>query len=414
MIEGTSTFRKNIILVFLGNSLLNFFNLLYQLFIAHRLNPVDFAAFNSLLTLFILIANPLNTLQFATAKYTAEFNAQNQEQKIRVLLSAILKLSILLAVLLFFGFYLSSFYLMEKLKIYSFSSGFIVALLISLFCILPVFLGGLQGLELFKWFVPVTVISGALKLIFAIVLIGLGFNIAGAFAAFLFATLIAIFIAYIPLNNFFTLQKTNEKIDLREIFLYFFPITMSTFCFTALVSFDMVLVKYFFTPKDAGLYSLAQMLGKIFLFLPAAISIVMFPHTSGLKAKNLDTTYILKKSLFYAAILCSITTLGYNLFPSLVFRILTGKVFLQTVMLGRLFSISMSFYALLSILILYFLSINDLRFIKYLIFFTLVQLLAINIFHKDLMQVQLILCINSILLFLIHLAFINKKKCFGI
>jgi len=70
----------------------------------------------------------------------------------------------------------------------------------------------------------------------------------------------------------------------------------------------------------------------------------------------------------------------------------------------------MSFFALLYILILYFLSLKDLRFIKYLVFFTVLQFFAIAAFHNSLIQIQLILCINAILLFSIHLALVNFKR----
>jgi O-antigen/teichoic acid export membrane protein len=170
-----------------------------------------------------------------------------------------------------------------------------------------------------------------------------------------------------------------------------------------LVSLDMVLVKYFFSSNESGFYSLAQMVGKIFLFLPGAISIVMFPKIAGLNAKNMDTATTLKRSLLYAGILCIIASLVYNLFPSFILKILTGKVFSTPIILGRLFSISMSFFTLLYILIAYFLSKRDLHFLKYLISFTALQLLAIILWHKSLIQVQSILCINAILLFFVHL-----------
>jgi O-antigen/teichoic acid export membrane protein len=178
----------------------------------------------------------------------------------------------------------------------------------------------------------------------------------------------------------------------------------------SLVSMDMILVKYFFKAQDSGIYSLAQMVGKIFLFLPVAISVVMFPHSSGQNAKDLDTVSTLKRSLIYASILCIIANVIYNLFPYFIIKILTGKVFLESIILGRLFGLSMSFFALLFVLVTYFLAINDLRFIKYLILFTILEFLAIVLFHGSLIKIQFILCITAILLFLLHLILVYKKR----
>lgn len=407
--RNIDTFTKNIILVFLGTSLVNVFNLLYQLLLAHRMSSIDFAAFNSLLCILMLISTPLATLQTVIVKYIAEFNAQNQVKKIKALLSNLIKKITPLAVFTFFIFYLFSSYVMDKLKISSLASGYILAVSLALSWIAPVLTGALQGLELFKWLVSSSVISGALKLVLAFVFMGLGFNITGALGAFLAAALIGIIISILPLKNFISARFREDGIDFKEFFVYLFPVAISSLCLITLVSFDMVLVKYFFSPLDAGFYSLAQMVGKIFLFLPGAISMVMFPRTAGLNAQNMDTNVTLKRSLLYACSLCIFANVIYNLFPIFILKVLTGKVFAESIILGRLFGISMSFFALLYILIAYFISIKDLCFIKYLISFTLLQFLTIILFHKVLVQVQWILCVNSVLLFFTHLLLVYRE-----
>jgi len=409
-IKSIDAYARNIILVFLGTSLANFLNLLYQLLAAHKLSPADFAALNTQLSIFMLISLPLVYLQTAVAKYAAEFNSQNQPRKIKGLLSSLLKINSLLAFIMFLAFYFSTPFINDKLRLPSHYSGYMLACLIAIACITPVFTGGLQGLELFLWLMAALVISGLLKLALAYVFISWGFNIVGALGALLIANLLGLVISFLPLRRYLSLGPLKDKVQLKEFFLYLLPVTVSTFCFVALSSSDMILVRYFFASQDSGLYSLAQMAGKIFLFLPFAISFVMFPRTSGLKARNLDTRSILGKSLGLAAALGIISVLGYNLFPETVLRILTGKTFSESVFLGRLFSISMSFFALIYILILYFLSVRDLRFLKYLVLFTFLQLAAILVLHQNLTQVQLVLCTNSIILFIIHLILVYRKR----
>lgn len=408
-IKNIDAFGKNIIIVFLGTSLANFFNLLYQLLIAHRLCSVDFAAFNSLLAIFMLVSSPLANLQTGIVKYIAEFNARAQTEKIKNLLSVLFRKTLLMAVLTFFIFSFASIYILSRLKIPSIYSAYILAILLGSSWVTPVFSGALQGLELFKWLVSVSIIAGALKLILAFIFIALGFNISGALGAFLVASLIGLIVSFYPLRRFLAWKATGDGVDFKAFTFYLFPVAISSFCFIGLVSFDMVLVKYFFIPVEAGFYSLAQMVGKIFLFLPGAISIVMFPITAGLNAKNMDTQLTLKRSLLYAAVLCGIAVLGYNLFPAFILKVLTGKDFAESIALGRLFGISMTFFALLNILISYFISIKDTRFIKYLFLFTLLQYAAIVFFHRSLAQVQLILCLNSLLLFCIHILLLKPR-----
>lgn len=402
-------FSRNVIIVFAGSSLVNFFNLLYQLLIAHKLTPSEFASFNSLLSIFMLISAPLGTIQIAVTKYCAEFNARNHSGKIRFLLSDLVKKTSVMAVLTLLVFSIACGNIMNILKIDSVISGYILAMLIASCWLLPVFSGFIQGFELFGWMSASSIATGALKLILSFIFIILGFNIAGALGALLISTLTGLVVYYFPLKRYISFSLTQESVDYKEIIIYLLPVALSNMCFIALISFDMVLVKYFFSPQDSGIYSLAQMLGKIFLFLPAAISMVMFPRTSGLKAKNMDTVSTLTRSLLYVLFLCVLAVFIYNLFPVFVLKTLTGKAYPESLALGRLFSVSMSFFTLLFVLISYFLSIKDLRFIKFLALFTLLQFAAVILFHGSLFQVQFILCVNAALLFLIHLLLAYKK-----
>lgn len=403
-------FSRNIILVFAGSSLVSIFNLVAQLYTAHRLSPQDFATFNSLIAIFIIFSSPLNTLQTAITKYSAEFLAHNQLNKIKALFSGFMQIAGLFAIGVFLLFYLFSSTIAAKFSISCLPCIYILGIMVALSALVPVLTGVMQGLELFLWFSAVAVSAGVARLALTVLFINAGLNITGAMDAVLASVIITVFLSGFPIAKYFTFKLDKAQINFREIFFYIFPIALSTICFMGLVNMDMILVKVFFLPFDSGIYALSQMVGKIFLFLPMAISIVMFPRTSGLKARNQDTGATFKRSLLYGAMLCVLAGLFYNLFPSLVLKVLTGKAFPESVLLGRLFSISMTFFTLGYIFIAYFLSVKDLRFIRPLSLFTVLQFLAIIILHPTLVAVQLILCANAILLFLINLTLFLRRR----
>lgn len=409
-LRNIDIFGKNIIIVFLGAFFTNVFNLFYQLLIAHRFSPPDFAAFNSLLSIFMIVSSPLLTIQTAMTKYTAEFNAEARADKIKALSACLLKIVFILGVVTAVIFSFLAPYIMSKLNIHSIASGYILALLLGLSWVLPVLYGQMQGLELFRSFSFISVIGGSLKLFLAFIFILWGLNIAGALGALAASNLGVIILSVFALRRWFSLKTGPSAVNFKDFLIFLLPIAAVTFFYNALVNMDMVLVKYFFTSEESGIYSLAQMVGKIFLFLPSAIAIVMFPRTSSLNAMNLDTRSTLWRSLLYTAILCACAFLVYNIFPGFILKILTGKASPESVILGRLFSVSMSFFALLFMLIMYLLSLKDLRFIRYLCLSVFAQLLAIILFHRSLLQVQLILCLNSVMLFCICLILANKKR----
>ncbi|MEW6101085.1 MAG: oligosaccharide flippase family protein [Candidatus Omnitrophota bacterium] len=403
-------FSKNIILVFFGTSLANVLNLAYQLLIAHRLAPADFAGFNSLLSIFLLISAPASTLQSGVAKFVSGLNAHNEAKKIRLLLSGLLKIALILALVTLFAAYFASFHVLEKLKVNSPLSGYLLILLLSVAWVNPILMGAIQGLEKFGWFTSLTVASSGLKLLLAFIFILLGFNIAGAIGAFLASIIFFMALSFFPLRGNLGLKFTEDNAALfKELGFYLFPLAISTFCFMGLVNMDMVLVRYYFSPDDSGIYSLSQMVGKVFLFFPAAISTVLFPRASNLNARKQDTGPTIKKALAYGFVLCIGAALFYNIFPALVLKVLTGKVYPDSVMLGRLFNLSMGSYAMLFILMTYFLSVKDMRFIKYMVISAVLQFLMIFFFHHSLFQVQYVLCLNSVSLFFMHLWLLFKR-----
>jgi O-antigen/teichoic acid export membrane protein len=171
----------------------------------------------------------------------------------------------------------------------------------------------------------------------------------------------------------------------------------------------MVMVRSLFSPHDSGIYALAQMLGKIFLFLPVAISVVMFPRAAKLKASNEDTSVVLRLSALYALALCFGAALTYNLFPALFLKILTGKALPESIALGRLFSVSMSFFTLSFVFMTYFLSLKDFRFIKYMVAGCIAQFICIGIWHDSLFQVQLIICVVAFMLLGVNVILALRK-----
>jgi len=406
-------FARSVFLVLAGTSLVNFFNFIYQVLIAHYVSALEFAAFNAILAIYLVVSTPLSALQTAVVKYCAEFNADSQAGKVKAFLSRLSAIIAVLAVATFFVSYFLVPPMMDRLKIYSDVSGYILVFLLALSWVIPIFMGGVQGLERFGWLMAAAVTAGGIKLGLCYLSLSSGFGIAGALGSFLSAVIIQAIICSVILKSYIVFWPPRAEVRFSEILFYLLPILASTFCFICLVNLDMVLVKLFFTPAEAGSYALAQMLGKIFLFLPSAISIVLLPRVSGLHARRSDTASTLRASLLLATALCVIAVAVYNLAPSFTLKVLTGKAPLESITLGRFFSISMTFASLLFILITYFLSVEDLRFIKYLVLLTLAQVIGIALFHSSLVQVQLIMCVNMILLFSIHLGLILRKKPAG-
>jgi O-antigen/teichoic acid export membrane protein len=99
--------------------------------------------------------------------------------------------------------------------------------------------------------------------------------------------------------------------DFSAVYSYAIPVGLTLFFFMVLTNIDLILVKHFFMPIEAGYYSIAQMVGKIVLFLPLPIVMVMFPKLASLKMENQEkkALLLLRYSLISAVSLCGGATI---------------------------------------------------------------------------------------------------------
>ena len=403
---------KQISVVFIASTVTNIANYLFHVFMSRTLGPSSYGIMVSLISIFFIISIPATTIQTSIAKYTSHFKAQNQYGKVGVLLSGSLKGLSLAGIAAFIIFLLGSSYIASFLKISSKIPVIIVGASLSFALILPSPLGILQGLQRFGQFGANLVIQSFSKLLLGILLVYLGLGVSGALSAFTISFLAGLLIALISLAFLFRQSNTDDDVNFSEIYRYSFPVLITILCFTLLTNIDVVLVKRFFASSEAGYYSAASIVSKIIIYLPGAIGAVMFPRTSELYSLNQDTISVLRRSLFYTALLCGGAMVGYFSIPSFIVKVIFGEQYLATIPLIGVFGLAMCFFSLTNILLMYQLSIHRLEFVKILIIATALEVVLITLFHRTLTQVILSLLIVSLFLFLVnsYYVFVVSKR----
>ena len=409
--------------MFLAVAVFNVTSLLYQLYMVRSLSAINYGILNSLFSILMLVSIPSGTLQTVVAKFVSTFYANDDHEKIHLLLRSFIKKTTFFGLLVFLLLLLGSKTISSFLQI---TSPLLIMMLgvTAFFSIIsPLAQGGLQGLQRFGSLGSTMIANGCLKLVLGIIFVSIGFEVAGVMVALAISTLVALGLSFVVVvlelpkssespskSSLINSNSTDNEVNFSEIYRYFYAAASVLLCFMILTNMDVLLVKHFFEPLEAGYYSIAQMAGKIILFLPVAITLVMFPKTSELHAKSKATLHILKKSLFYVGIMCGMAVLVCTLFPGLIIKLLSGEQHLDCIPLVRVFSITMFFFALVYTLLFYHLSIHNTRFIYSLVLLTVVQVLMIIFFHNSLLQVLYIMCGNAVLLFLINMYLSFKGK----
>jgi len=414
-------------LMFIGIGLFNLFGLLYHLFMLRMLPPIDYGHLNALITLFMIISVPASTVQTTITKFVSTFQAKNQLYRVKSLLRHFFLLMLMIGLSLFLLISLGSSFISSFLQISSY--GLILLLGASLFfaMVIPVQWGGLQGLQKFGSLALNLVMNGGSKCVLSIVFVSLGLGVSGALSAVVVSYLITVILSHFILKMSLSQEekRVNPELnhaerngtDFSKVYTYSFPVGLTLLCFMVLTNIDLILVKHFFLPIEAGYYSIAQMVGKIIFIFSFPIVMVMFPKIASLKMEDQEkkARSILGHSLTIGAFLCGGVTIVSLLFPSLIVQSLRGEVYLECVPLVGLFSINMSIYSLILILLYYQLSIDQRGFLYPLVLCTLIQSGLIVLFHKSLIQVLLMvgvvaLCLTAINFYLAYRPYKSKRK----
>lgn len=378
--------------------------------------PADFGLLDKLMGLTLLASMPTGTFQAVVTKFIASFRAEDDFSKIRCFLWLFLKKLGVLGILALITFVIFRNNIAAYYKTENTFLIVMVGLLLIISTVLPLNLGALQGLQKFKSLGAASILNGFLRFILGAAFVNMGFKVAGALIALIIAGLIAFLAAFIPLRKYFMFEHNSGlkskavKLDLRGIYKYCLPAFIALFSFALLTNMDLQLISPFFSKEDAGFFAVARMIGKIILYLPGAITIVMFPKVSEYHTLNKDTAPILKKCLWSVGSICLFAGLICSIFPEFILKLLVGTVYPQCIPLVVPFVLSMSFYALSSVFLFYYLSIHNMKFIYIFMVFACLQAGLIMLFHSSLLQVLYILVVCSIALFFISTLGMKKSR----
>jgi len=256
----------------------------------------------------------------------------------------------------------------------------------------PVNLGTLQGLHRFGYVGGTTILGSVSKLGLGMLLVYLGWGVYGALASLSLAGLAVLGLSAFALKALWTPAKEKKSgVSWREMFSYGLPAAGASLCFMALSNIDMVLVRHYFSPEEAGIYAAAGVLGRVVLYAPGAIVLVLFPMMARSHAKNGNAFRLLDRGMLYAGGIAGAGAIGYALFPELFLRMLFGGKYAAASPLLRLFGVAMVPLSLMAVLMHFNLAQRRTRFLISMAAACILEVVLIGVYHTDLHTVLWIL-----------------------
>lgn len=267
--------RHSFLMVF-SSVLSGFFFYLYQLAMGILLTPHDFATLFSLTSLFSIVAVSGQAVSGTVSRYTSKIKAEGKTNSIGYLWHSFLKRASVIGVLVFSIFVLLSPLISAFLGI---GNPFYIIILFSVTLILFVFVtnqGMLNGLQRFPQLGASLVLEGLIVLVIGSTLVKLGFGIYGGLAAFPVAYISAVVLSFHFLRDF--RKAGRESVVMSGIGSYAGYTLLAVLMMTVLTNIDVVLAKHYLTIAEAGSYAAMSVIGRIALYSPLGISIVMLGH----------------------------------------------------------------------------------------------------------------------------------------
>ncbi|EKD49327.1 MAG: capsular polysaccharide biosynthesis protein [uncultured bacterium] len=402
---------KHSAVFFTGSMIASIMGYLYHLAMGRMLGPSNYAIVVSLLSLFTLISVPAGMLQTVIAKFTANAKADENFDYINVLQKYFSKSffyvgCVIFAVLAIFSKPIAGF-----LRIDSYIPVLILGVVFFVVLIVPVFRGVLQGLQRFKALSLSLIADAMTKLGLGLLLVFMGLRVNGAITAIAMSAYVGILVTIFYLKD---LKKFDKKvaIEKKKIFIYCIPVAVMLLTTALYYNIDIIMVKHYFDGTDAGHYSALSMLGKIIVFGTMSIVGVMFPMVAEAFRKGENYSKFLWQSVGIVALLSGIGIAAYFIFPHFIIGLLYGKEYQVVAPYLGYVGIFMGLYAIVNIFAQFFISIQKYTPLILLVIASILQIVALMIFHssiKEVIVVMNIVMVSLLVAFLVYYLFTKSS-----
>ena len=370
-------FIRDALIMMIAMTLSNIFNYLYQLMMGRLLTPQEYGELFSLLSLFYLFSVVFTTINVSITKFTTVYAAKEGYGKIKSLLIKASKNFALIGILVYGIVILLSPAISNFLKIEDSKYMIVLFASIPFGLILPVYQGVLRGLQRF-FALGISMVSWSLfKLLFGIALVVLGYGVLGGLAGVVLAHVAAFLITVLSLRDLLS-YKDFDTVELKDIIRYSGLAFLAIFSYTAMWNIDVIIVKHYLSPVEAGQYSAISVVGKIVLFAPAAVGIIVFPKAAEKHESGVKHSHILIKGLTLAMLISSTIVITYALFPETIIRIVYGEKYLTITPYLWKYGLAMMFFSMVGVMVNYALSVNIMNISWFILIMLIVETLMLS------------------------------------
>ncbi len=393
--------------------LVNGGNYLYNLVLGRFLGPEKFADAAILITLLLVLSFAAMTFQLVTAKFSVIF----ENSVLQSFIATIYKSATVVGVVLGITIVLVSSELQEFFKTTSSSMFVVFGIGIPFYFLMSVNRGVFQGQK--EW-IPLSAtyqleMMSRLAITFGLLClfeVDSSLLIAIGIICSFIVGLLPFEFKPPPFFNRIKLKKSETKM-VRNFFIItaFYEVTL-----IVINNSDILLVKHYFEPYEAGLYASLALIGRVVYFIAWMFVMLLLPTVVQLKKQGISTRPILFKYVIYIIIIAASIVLACYLFPNQIINILFGNEYVGIASLLWKYAFATGVFAVSNIFAYYYLSLDKYIPVIFSGVFGVLQIALIIQFHASLEQIVHLQIFAMILLLGVQITFfilndmISKNK----
>jgi O-antigen/teichoic acid export membrane protein len=222
--------------------------------------------------------------------------------------------------------------------------------------------------------------------------------VSGVLGGVILSTFIIVVVTYIILRRSLKL-KGDDLVNKKHLSLKSaMPVLLANTTFVIMTQIDMVVVNYYFSEQDVGLYAAASILGKAVMYLPGGIAMALFPMVAENQAHGKSSVNLIFQAVGITALLCMLGAVFYFLFSDFTITFLYGIEYKEAANILKYFGFAIFPMALIMVAEYFLIAMGRVLFAYLFMVVTPLQLVGFYYYHDTLLEIVTVLFISGMAL----------------
>jgi O-antigen/teichoic acid export membrane protein len=364
--------------------LANATNYASSLIFSRLLTPASFGDLTALLALVVVVTVPAGAVQTIAAERIAALHAAGEYDRIRYLIRhglahvAVLALAAGLVALMAAPLVYTAF----GLQAFGAALAVVPLLVASMF--VPAVWGLLQGFNRFLALGLLTFISALSRIAFGAPWAAAGGGAGGALAGQAIGIGFGVIVTLWVLRDYLIGRGSGaaksgmrRRPDARTL-----SASGAFIAFALLSNLDVLMAKLLLSAQESGEYAALATVGKIVIFLPSAVAVVMVPSLARARLADNSGGEVLRRAALVVGVTTLLAAIPLLAFPDFVMHAMFGNRYLNAASGVRAITVAGAGLALMYLLVVYTVAIQDRRWLLVLGGAVAVQIIAIGLLHR--------------------------------